>query len=220
MRRRTEVVTRAEVDEAFAAVVGPELPGFEPAGSLAYLRRAGDDLWQRVSLAAYKGARDAIRWGVVLPFVPSAWDGGLRYRRGVRAASDALFVAAQDDLVRAGRSDGVAFAHRIGSPRAYRKELAGAWHASGHRCLAWMDRADTLSAVADLAVEQSTREPIGTEALHFPPPALVAALTLARLGRLDDARAWLGEVQRTQPPDGGRWLELALERAADRPAER
>jgi hypothetical protein len=219
MRRRDGLVTRAEVDATFAAVVGPELPTFEAAGTLAYVRQAEDEVRHRVSLAAYKGARDALRWGVVLPFVPSAWEGGLRYRRGARAASDALFVKAQDDLLRQGRDERAAFAHRVGTARAYRRELAGAWRASRARCLAWFERAGSLSAVAELAIDQATREPVGTEALHFPPPALVAALTLARLGRVDEARAWLGQVQRTQPPDGARSLELAMERAANRPAE-
>lgn len=168
--------------------------GFTEVRRGFFAREANADVIDVLSHGRAK-TKTHIRWGVSLAFVPHDWRYRGRFHRTLKSAREDLFD--QD-------WGGPGITYVYGVPR-FTRDLELAWEYAAPRAARFWDASSSLAGVLSLAEEQISR-PAGEygftiDGFFVPGPRFVRAFTLARMGRVDDARDALEDWKARHPND-------------------
>lgn len=134
-------------------------------------------------------------WGVSLSWVPRVARGKLRWHRTPKSAVFDLWDQAYDFLIHRTtpwKDADRYFPDRSLGATCFEEDLTTCWELMRPAVHDWWTQAATPEGVLARAEEQSARNWEG--AYHTPDPHLVAAFTVAHLGRLDEARDRLAKA--------------------------
>jgi hypothetical protein len=187
---RWELVPAAKIYEIFAMVV--KVPGFQSIAKGILARQITSDIVHVIKLEHYKGAFYGFRWGVSLTYLPHTWDGGLRWHRTLKTARLDLFDQFFDlppALNRSTLPPGASVPSSLHGVELFQQDLLIKWKDCETTIAEWLDCARNLEGVLSMSSEQSHRVWKGPQ--HDPPPGLVYAFTLARIGRGQEAHKQL-----------------------------
>jgi hypothetical protein len=143
-------------------------------------------------LRSTRGFDYRFHWGVSLGWVPRVSGGQLKWHRTLRSAVFDLWDQAPDYLIHRAtpwREANVYFLDRSLGEECFAEDLAECWAHIRGAVESWWSGVTSPEGVLERAHEQSSR--IWEGADHAPDPELVAGFTLARLGRIEEARARL-----------------------------
>jgi len=177
-------------------------------------KQVSDEIIHLIKLTAYKGAIYGLQWGVSLTYVPHRWENELRWHRSFKSAVFDLSDELNDmpehrHLVELLQVD--CFPSALHGPKLFEKNLKREWEEVRPILTGWLDRANHLQGVLLRAEEQMQRAWPGPH--HWPPPSLVHAFTLARLGRAQQAMAELNAIICNEVRDPNGKLATALQKA-------
>jgi hypothetical protein len=177
-----------------------------------YARRADADIAQVLRCAAWKGGQYTLDWGVSLSYVPHKLDTKLAFHRTLKSARLDLWEDARSLAEREGGDWRDPYIDMIHGERRLHRQLARVWGWAQPRAVAWWARAADLEGVLAVARNEVERRPLVIDEIKWPRPQLVVVLTLARLGRVREAKELLpllaGEVGERKS------VEAAIERVA------
>jgi hypothetical protein len=171
-----------------------------------------------LALELYKGAVCGVRFGVSLRYFPFPYEPKLRWHRTLASARFDLFEEPAAYFAGTSapgtRGDTTYFASHMLGETCFREELGRAWDLIGERILAWFDSTRTLEQVLQKCSDQMAREWRG--ARHWPDASLIHAFTVARMGRLPEARTGLDKfcTDSSVDPIARENLDRALEKIA------
>lgn len=187
---RWEFIPAAKIYEIFAAVV--TVPGFQLIAKGILAREVTSDIIHVIRLAAYKGGAFGFEWGVSLTYMPHSWNTGLRWHRSLTSARFDLFDRLADlpsDLNLTKLQPNAHVPTSLHCAELFQQNLLTEWEDCKTTIDAWLDGVRSLEGVLSRSSEQSHRVWRGPE--HYPPPGLVHAFTLDRMGRQEEANAEL-----------------------------
>jgi hypothetical protein len=202
----------------FEELARPATFGFTAIKPGRHAREISDDIIHLLALELYKGAVCGLRFGVSLRYFPFPYEPKLRWHRTLLSARFDLFEEPAPYFADASapetRGDTTYFASHMLGETCFREELGRAWDLAGERILAWFDSTRTLDQVLQKCSEQMIRRWPGPR--HWPDAILVHAFTLARTGRLPEARTGLEKfcVDSSADPVARGNLSGALEKIA------
>jgi hypothetical protein len=206
-----QTVPAATVYQAFDELAQPGRLGFVTIRTGLYGRVVNDDLVHLMKLQALKGASYSVWWGVSLSYVPHEWRTGLRWHRSLRSSRFDLFEipgASAADW----RETEKDIAHTQYGKTYFAETLHTMWARLRPQVTAWLSSVQSIAGVLSKAHEQAERKWTGP--LHHPNPLLVYALTLGRMGRMEEAMAALSRYLSLglESPEAQANLKNALER--------
>jgi hypothetical protein len=186
-------VSSARCFAIFEEITGPAALKFAVLKPGRCAREVSGDIIQLFTLERYKGAAYGFRFGVSLRYFPFPYEPILRWHRTLASARFDLFEEpagyfAAMSLPETHPGAGY-FARCMLGETCFREELGRAWDLAGESILAWFDSTRTLDQVLQKCAEQMAREWPGIR--HCPDASLIHAFTLARMGRLPEARSGL-----------------------------
>lgn len=106
------------------------------------------------------------------------------------------------------------FPSRLRGPVLFERNLKREWKEVRAVLNAWLEEASDLEGVLSRAREQMQRAWPGPR--HWPPPSLLHAFTLARLGRTQEAFVELNAILGSDVRDLNGRLAMALQKASTR----
>src|SRR5215813_1028850 len=206
------VVPAEEIYRIFKRII--IAPGFQLISKGMLAKQVNDEIIHLIKLTAYKGAIYGLQWGVSLTYVPQRWENELRWHRSFTSAVFDLSDELNDmpehrHLVEFLQFD--CFPSALHGPKLFEKNLKRDWEEVRPILTGWLDRANHLQGVLLRAEEQMQRAWPGPH--HWPPPSLVHAFTLARLGRAQQAMAELNAIICNEVRDPNGKLATALQKA-------
>lgn len=181
-----ESTPAAEIYKIFAAVV--TVPGFQSIAKGILARQITSDIIHVIKLEAYKGGTYGFRWGVSLTYMPHSWNTGPRWHRTLTSARLDLFDQLADlpsDLNLTKVAPTAHVPSRLHGAELFQQNLLTEWQDCKTTIAEWLDGVRNLEGVLSRSSEQSHRIWRGPQ--HYPPPGLVHAFTLARIGRRQEA---------------------------------
>jgi hypothetical protein len=177
----------------FEEIARPAAFGFTAIKPGRHAREISDDIIHLLALELCKGAVCGVRFGVSLRYFPFPYEPKLRWHRTLLSARFDLFEEPvsyfNDPAAPATHGATTYFASWMLGETCFREELGRAWDLAGEPILAWFESARTLEQMLQKCSEQMARDWRG--ARHWPDAGLVHAFTLARMGRLPEARTGL-----------------------------
>jgi hypothetical protein len=210
-----EFVPARSLYEAFRQVVTPT--GFQTVKNGVLARQATTDIFHLITLAAYKGNQYGFQWGVSLTYMPHRWENELRWHRTLKSARldlwDRLMDLPQDlNLTRLPPDKSIpSRSHGI---ELFEQNLEREWQDLKTTIAGWLGLARDLPGVLSMSSQQKQRSWQGPH--HWPPPSLVHAFTLSRMGSLREAVTELSEIIGEGVPDPNGLLVSALEKVVAR----
>lgn len=207
-----DLVSAECVDNAALEIVEADALGFEHLKKRIWVRKVTPDIFQLLSLTATKGAGYVFRWGVSTTYLPHDWDPKPKFHRTLKSARYDLFEDAGEFIVRDPYSEESRFylVEGLRGEEALRKTLRRTWNKLRPYLQSWFSEAASLEGVLTKAQTQVSHH--WRSFRHFPDPKLVVAFTLARIGRIDEARETLrGLVSEIPESYGSSVLADALE---------
>ena len=193
-------------------IVEPERLGLERIRDRFYGRAVDADIVRLLAFQPYKGGAYGIRWGVSLSFVPHDFERGIRFHRTLRSARFDLFEDALD--VAGGDSLDDRVVHGLYGERVFRESAERAWRLLAEHVSRWWSETWTVDGVLETARAQAEAPP--ATAGHWPPPRLVEAFSLARLGHRDHAEdvlsRWTADRREELGPRAVANLDAALDK--------
>jgi hypothetical protein len=211
-------VSSARCRAIFEEITGPTAPEFAALKPGWRIREISADIVQLLALERYKGAACGFRFGVSLRYFPFPYEPTLRWHRTLASARFDLFeepAAYFAGMSAPGEHTGAEyFASSMLGETCFREELGRAWLLAGERILAWFDSTRTLDQVLQRCAEQMARQWPGVR--HSPDASLMHAFTLARMGRVPEARSGLEKfcTDFSEGPMARGNLERGLEKIA------
>lgn len=186
-----DLVSAECVDNAAREIVDADALGFEHLKKRTWVRKVTPDIFQLLSLTATKGAGYVFRWGVSTTYLPHDWDPKPKFRRTLKSARYDLFEDAGEFIVRDPYSQESRFylVEGLLGEEALRKTLHRTWIKLWPYLQRWFSEVVSLEGVLTKAQRQVSH--YWRSFRHFPDPKLVVAFTLARIGRIDQARETL-----------------------------
>lgn len=208
-----ETVPASTIYRIFESVVKPT--GFHMAKKGVLARQVSADLIHLINLTRFKGALYGFRWGVSLAFVPHRWENSLRWHRSIRSAALDLWDQLADlppylNVVRAHKNSSIPSG--LHGPELFEQNLRREWRDIESTIGQWLDSVSDLSGVLSMSAKQMER--VWTGPSHFPPPSLVHAFTLARMGHFAEAEAELKATADVEVPEPNNLLFQALQKIA------
>lgn len=100
-------------------------------------------------------------------------------------------------------------------PELFEQNLRHEWQDIEGTITHWLDSTSDLSGVLSMSAEQMGR--VWTGPRHFPPPSLVRAFTLARMGHFAEGEAELKGIAEVEIPKPNSLLFEALQKVAAQP---
>ena len=204
----------AQVAPLFERITGIPAAGFSEVRSGWWVRRVTEDLFHVLQfLRSTRGFDYRFRWGVSLGWVPRVSRPQLKWHRTLRSARFDLWDQAHDYLIQAStpwQEADVYFPDRSLGEECFAEDLAECWARVRGPVESWWSGVTSPEGVLERADEQSSR--LWEGAGHAPTPELVAGFTLARLGRLEEARARLQRA--SEYPEAEQRLLKGLELVA------
>jgi hypothetical protein len=170
-------------------LIGPDVADLSSLGGARFAAVESPDITRLLKLEAWKGAVYSFSWGVSLAYIPNKLSLPLRFHRTLKSARFDLWEDSRSVAERAEHK--LEPASEFDGEDAARAALSQMWMWALPLAKTWWTQASDLDGVLTLALEQATRQPLVLDALHDPPPQLIAAMTLARLGRLAEAESQL-----------------------------
>jgi hypothetical protein len=212
MEAEWKFVSAAFVYETLARGIGPACPGFAFARKGVLLKQATPDIGHVIKLVQYKGGEYGFRWGVSLSYVPHEWKNRVAWHRTAKSARLDLSDRVEVDLENRDElpGDELLYASYIHGENQFTRELKRAWGHLNSVIFASLEQLSDLAGVLAKAEQQEARTWRGPR--HWPPPALVHAFTMAKLGRREEAAKELEELCREEDFDPNRNLMRALEK--------
>jgi len=210
---RWEPLAASKIYEIFEDVVKP--PGFQKVKKGALGRQVSADVIHLINLAHYKGAMYGFRWGVSSSYLPHRWEKELRWHRSVKSATLDLWEQLADlpeALNLSQLPPNSSIPSGLHGPELFEQNLRREWRDLESTISSWFDKVTDLAGVLAMAEQQMRRVWSGPR--HFPPPSLVHAFTLARLGHPVEAEAELNAITKTEIPDPKSLLFQALQKIA------
>ncbi|NNG04453.1 MAG: hypothetical protein HKM95_10185 [Inquilinus sp.] len=179
-----QLVEQPAARAIFFDVAGAEMAaaGFALDRDRRYIRTVSADIVHLLQLKAFKGMQYGLQCGVSLSFMPHTWKRRTEWHRTERSARLDLFRHRSEDhrehdplsAQHTGVIDG------LHGEIALREDMVAAWLNERERIFGFFDMVADIDGVISVAMQQSAR----TGGLkHWPPPKLVEAFCLARLGR-------------------------------------
>jgi hypothetical protein len=178
-----------------------------------YVKVVSDDITNVLKLEAWKGASYSWSWGVSLAYVPAKLEKRLVFHRTVKSARLDLWEDGRSVAEREGGNWRDPLTDLISTKRRARKDVKHATTWTLPRAKGWWNSASTLEGVLEIARDQVSREPFVIDEIKWPRPQLIVILTLARLGRVSEAREELARWDWLNREEG-----LAAAAAIDRVA--
>jgi hypothetical protein len=207
-------VPAERIYEIFEEIIRPVEIGFVKLRRGFLSRKISEDIGHAIKLDALKGASYGISYGVALTYVPYPYVPKLRWHKTAKSAELALRDQPQtwEQKTRDTRGDGqTCVASSMLGETCFREEFGNAWRDSRARIEEWFRETVTLESVLLRCDEQLVRQKGG---VRFVPEAeLIRALTLGRLGRVEEAHKELERFwkQTTAGPEVRANLTAALQ---------
>lgn len=206
---RWETVPATTIYQIFEDVV--KLPGFQIAKKGALAKQINDDVIHLLHLTPYKGAMYGFRWGVSLTYVPHSWENELRWHRSVKSATLDLWEQRADlphafNLTQLPPNS--AIPSSLHGPELFEQNLRREWEDLKSTITSWFEKVSNLSGVLAMSEQQMRRSWQGPR--HWPPPSLIHAFTLARMGDFAKATAELKAITEFDVSDANGLLLKAL----------
>lgn len=197
----------------FKEVVAPPGFGLLKGGTLA--QRIDDNVTHLIVLGHYKGGMYGLQWGVSLTFVPHTWENDLRWHRTPKSARFDLWehlFDLPDSLNLAKQPLNSSIPSSLHGPKLFENNLRREWESLRSTIAAWLEQVRDTSGVLARSSEQMKRKWTGPH--HWPPPSLVHAFTLARVGRSREASLELNALIDKEISDPNQLLRSALDRVS------
>ena len=186
-------------------------PGFDLLKSGTLAHRINDDITHLIVLGHYKGGMYGLRWGTSLAFVPHSWENDLKWHRTPKSARFDLWdhlSGLPDNLNLAKLPPNSSNPSSLHGPKLFEENLKREWEDLRSTIAAWLDQVRDPPGVLARSSEQMKRKWMGPE--HWPPPGLVHAFTLARMGHSREASLELSAVIDKEVSDPNGLLKSAL----------
>jgi len=194
----------------------PHELGFSQIKAGLFGKEISQEIIHLLKLTALKGASYTIWWGASLSYIPHDWQTQLRWHRTLKMARFDLFETPGDypDLrIRNWRDEENYFVERLHGEKFLKKSMLKMWDNLRKPIQNWFSKTQTLMEILARAREQKQRKWIGPH--HYPSPQIVIAFTLARLGKMEDAKKELNEyIVSNKTLSDDQALFQALERIA------
>ncbi len=191
----SELVPADRIYEMFQQALGETqlAADFEQVNRNHYAKQLGDDIIGVLRLEAWKGATYSLSWGVSLSYIPNTLKTKPVFHRTIKSSRFDLWEDSRSVAEREGLSWKGPLVTRLGDEHQARRDLSrtSAW--ASPRADAWWRSASTLDGVLAIAEDQVVRKPHVIDSLHWPRPHLIVILTLARLGRIQEATDAVGQ---------------------------
>jgi hypothetical protein len=170
--------------KGFEDIVQPERLGFTRIKHGMYAKPASPCIFHILSLQAYKGRNYGIRWGISLTYVPHGWEQNLRWHKTLKGCRFDLFEEPASYPSFAKLRVPHYTVPTIYGETCFRSELVKLWADFGLSIMEWFASTSSVEEVLQKADEQMKRK---WELRHYPDPAVVHLLTLAKLGDTEAA---------------------------------
>jgi hypothetical protein len=208
-----ETVPAGTIYQIFEDVV--KLAGFHMARKGVLARQVSADLIHLINLTRFKGALYGFRWGVSLSYVPHRWENKLLWHRSIRSAALDLWDQLADlpprvNFMRVRKNSSIPSG--LHGRELFEQNLRREWREIESTISQWLDSVSDLSGVLSMSAKQMER--VWTGPSHFPPPSLVHAFTLARMGHSAEAEAELKAIADAEIPKPNSLLFQALQKVA------
>jgi hypothetical protein len=174
----------AMLDEALAEY---DRLGLSPVRRGLYALPQSADITSILRLESWKGGTYSLSWGVSLAYVPNKLASKLVFHRTFKSSRFDLWEDGRSVAEREGCDWREFLVSVLDGERQARQDLSRAVAWTHPRAQAWWREAATLEGVLGLASVQVRRRPHVIDDLHWPRPHLVMILTLACLGRREEA---------------------------------
>lgn len=187
----SETVPASHVFELFEQGSKILSDDFQPVSSGLYGRPHSRDITHLLKLNRLKGGAYAIIWGLSLSYVPEQWKKRVRWHRTLKSSHLDLYEQPWECFPPRGwRSSLDLYLEFLHGETYLEETLSTAWAKLSPRINTWFETMTSIEAVAAMAHEQMND---GRQIRHLPDPTIVYAFSLARLGRLQEARNSLGK---------------------------
>lgn len=205
------IVPASAIYQIFESVV--KVTGFQMARKGVLAKQVSADVIHLITLMPFKGAAYGFRWGVSLPYVPHYRENKLRWHRSIRSAVLDLWDQRTDlpsELKITGTGRNSSVPSRLHGPKLFEQNLRREWREIESTVGQWLDNVSDLIGVLSMSSKQMER--IWTGPRHFPPPSLIHAFTLARMGHTAEAEAQLKAIANIEMPKPDQILFQALQK--------
>lgn len=216
MNEYWEFVSAARCYEIFERENAPCCSGFSAVRNGVLVKEISPDISHVLQLTRYKGGEYGFRWGALLTYLPSQWKNRLSWHRSPKSLTFDLWEQAcedMDDPAVLPPDERTWYANFMHGEDRFTLDLRRAWTILGAYVFDWFAQLTDLQGVLAVSDRQAKRQWMRTS--HFPPPALVHAFTLARMGHLELAIDELKALTKEEDFDPHGNLLRALRKIAE-----
>jgi len=210
-----DLVSAARIYEILEQVIKPDCPDFSIVREGALAKPINEDIFHWIRFVRYKGGVYGFRWGLSLAYVPHEWKDRVSWHRSAKAAVFDLWEQAGEDMDDTGvlaPEHPPLEANLMYGESVFRDEWHMVWEALRNVIWSWLNQIADLADVLRVSEKQAMKHWHGPQ--HWPPPQLVHAFTLARLGNRNQAMNELGAIVATDGFDPKGNLIRALNKIA------
>ena len=183
-----ETVPAEQIYKIFERTLTPDCPGFVRTRKDLFVREVTAEIFHVIKIIRYKGAVYGFMWGASLAYMPHEWKNRLSWHRSGKSARLDLFEQAGEDVRKSSalsRNPQRFYANFMHGEKQFADELLSSWKLLKGMIFGWFDQVQDVRDVLSGCEAQMAREWSGPQ--HWPPPELVHAFTLARLGQVERA---------------------------------
>lgn len=193
-RHDFQIVKVADACSMFEEISAIGSHGFSRAGPGRFALWATPEITHIIRVAQVKGLGIILRWGVGLTWMPDIKRDRVHWRKTLRTLTLSLHED-MSSLAKPGLSvgDEEALGACYGYGPVYLREtMVAMWTRWGADILEWFRQAHSPEQILSLAERQARQR--WPYSCHAPDPRLVHSFTLARVGRLEEAKSCLREA--------------------------
>ncbi len=198
-----QVVSAERINAIFEEILRPGDMGFALAKKGFWARRIDEDITEVIKLEKLKGGAYGMAYGVSLSYVPYPYVSKPKWHKTLKSVWLDLSERPQVQLFRehsADKDPDRYTASGLLGERCFRDDVTRVWKLSSAHVRSWFEETCSLDGVLKKCAEHLDQELPGM-IRYVPGARLVRAFTLARMGRVDEAKEALEAFFREHPEE-------------------